>query len=1075
MRPCDVCNSPWRNYSMDVRLPTRRMLCILHTSTLGASPVVVSGQSRMLGSILSSTGRGSRAGKASHLEGERYRRFVSSTVTSNNFTKSIIVRQPEAFSKPGSSRPYAAVGSSSASAFALTSRPTAESGSPCWAATDDYTRNVFRSCPDPKVRPTSWALCTRNSRFSTFPSASSFTLRGEDYTDKALEALAGMIYLYEKYKPPCLETELLILALLDQGDDGLFTRILKQGGVEVGKLRVDLMQRIREEPTVTGSGQTKSLGPVLQTVLSAAADLRISWHDDYISIEHLAAALADNDSRFLVNYLHRTGLTAANIRTAIKAIRGTRRVKTKTPEISYEALKRYGRDLTAAAAANELDPVIGRDSEIRRVIQILSRRTKNNPIILGDPGVGKTAIAEGLSQRIVSGDVPNTLAGRQVFSLDLGALLAGAKMRGEFEERLKAVIKEVQESAGQTIVFIDEIHMVVGAGAAAESGMDAGNILKPMLARGELRCIGATTVEEYRKYIEKDKALQRRFQVVLIEEPNMEDAIAILRGLKERYEMHHGVNIRDSALVAACNLSHRYIQERFLPDKAIDLIDEAASKLKIEVTSKPSRLDEVDRKLMQLEMEKISLTSDTTKSGQGTVEQQRLQHLEKKMADLKEEQSRLNAIWEQERREIARVNDLKQEIDEAKLEQQKAEREYNLNKAAQIRYGKIPELMQKLAKLETELNREETSACRLLRDTVNAEDVAQVVGAWTGIPVSRLVEGEKEKLLALEQHLKSRVLAQDEGVRAVAEAVQRSRAGLCDPKRPIASLMFLGPTGVGKTELCKALAQQLFDTEDALIRFDMSEYMERHSTARLIGAPPGYVGFESGGQLTEAVRRKPYAVVLFDEMEKAHPEVFNVFLQILEDGILTDGHGNTVSFRNCIITFTSNMGSDLLLMHAKNSSSERRLAEGTGHRTSLKEELMQMVKRTLRPELVNRIDEFVLFNPLSESDLLDIFTIELEKLQKRLDDRRIRLDVSTAAKVSIVKNACDPSFGARPLKRALQQALETPLARLLLAGDIPSGSQVHALTPDEAPPRNVRVLRDRKIPEGMQLFVTTAA
>ncbi|KFG39174.1 putative ATP-dependent Clp protease, Hsp 100, ATP-binding subunit ClpB [Toxoplasma gondii GAB2-2007-GAL-DOM2] len=896
------------------------------------------------------------------------------------------------------------------------------------------------------------------SCFSAAANTPGFSLKGDDYTDRALEALAGMISLAQEYSPPTLETELLVLSLLNQGEDGLFTMIMKQAGVDLDKLRSGVVDFVERHPTVSDNS-TRTLGPVLQKVLSSANSLRLQWHDEYISVEHLAAALADEDSRFLVRFLKESKLTANDIRQAIKAIRGTRRVNTKTPEVSYQSLKKYGRDLTEAAMANELDPVIGRDKEVRRVIQILSRRTKNNPIILGDPGVGKTAIAEGLAQRIVSGDVPDTLAGRQLISLDLGALLAGAKLRGEFEERLKSVIREVQESSGQIILFIDEIHMVVGAGSAGESGMDAGNILKPMLARGELRCIGATTLDEYRKYIEKDKALERRFQVVLVDEPRVEDALSILRGLKERYEMHHGVSIRDSALVAACVLSNRYIQDRFLPDKAIDLIDEAASKIKIEVTSKPTRLDEIDRKLMQLEMEKISIVSDM-KGGQDAAEQQRLQTLEKKMADLKEEQSRLNAIWEQERAEIEKIADLKQEIDEAKVEQQKAEREYNLNKAAQIRYGKIPELTQKLATLEAAAKREELSSSRLLRDTVTAEDIAQVVGSWTGIPVSRLVEGEREKLLGLEKALNDRVIGQEEGVRSVAEAIQRSRAGLCDPNRPIASLVFLGPTGVGKTELCKALARQLFDTEEALLRFDMSEYMEKHSTARLIGAPPGYIGFDKGGQLTEAVRRRPYSVLLFDEMEKAHPEVFNIFLQILEDGILTDSHGHTVSFKNCIIIFTSNMGSDLLLQ-----------ASGTKDREEVTQALMEIVRRHLRPELVNRMDEFVVFNPLSEANLFGIFDLEVAKLQARLTDRRLTLSVTHRAKADIVQAAYDPNFGARPLRRAVQHTLETPLSRLILSGSISNGRRVGVASKQEELPVSSEKIEDSKIPENLQFFL----
>jgi len=698
-------------------------------------------------------------------------------------------------------------------------------------------------------------------------------------------------------------------------------------------------------------------------------------------------------------------------------------VTDQNPEGKYEALEKYGRDLTEAARQGKLDPVIGRDDEIRRTIQILSRRTKNNPVLIGEPGVGKTAIAEGLAQRIITGDVPQSLKDRQLISLDMGALIAGAKFRGEFEERLKAVLKEVTESNGKVILFIDEIHTVVGAGAT-QGSMDAGNLLKPMLARGELRCIGATTLDEYRKYLEKDAALERRFQQVYVDQPTVEDTVSILRGLKERYEVHHGVKISDSALVAAATLSTRYISDRFLPDKAIDLVDEAAAKLKMEITSKPEELDEIDRRILQLEMERLSLQKE---SNSASIE--RLERLEKDLANLKEQQSALNAQWQSEKGVIGSIQKIKEQIDKVNIEIQQAELKYDLNRAAELKYSKLTELQKQLEQAESQLSATQTTGKSLLREEVTEGDIAEIISKWTGIPISKLVESEMQKLLHLEDELHKRVIVQDEAVTAVADAIQRSRAGLADPNRPVASFIFLGPTGVGKTELAKALAAYLFDTEEAIVRIDMSEYMEKHAVSRLIGAPPGYVGYDEGGQLTEAVRRRPYSVILFDEIEKAHPDVFNIMLQILDDGRVTDAQGHTVDFKNSVIIMTSNVGSQYIL-------------DVAGDNEQMRSRVMEAMRATFRPEFLNRIDEMIIFHGLSKTELRQIVQLQVQRLEKRLDERKMSLKLSESAIDFLAEIGYDPVYGARPLKRGIQRELETQMAKGILRGDFADGDTI---------------------------------
>jgi ATP-dependent Clp protease ATP-binding subunit ClpB len=843
------------------------------------------------------------------------------------------------------------------------------------------------------------------------------------FTEKAWEAIARTPDIVKQSQQQQIETEHLLKALLEQ--EGLAVSVCNKLNLSVSRLLDRVEQQINRQPKVSGSNQSVYFGRSADALLDKAEEWRKKYQDEFISVEHILLALPQ-DSRFGKALLADFGIDEAKLKSTIDQIRGSQKVTDQNPEGKYDALSKYGRDLTEYAREGKLDPVIGRDDEIRRTIQILSRRTKNNPVLIGEPGVGKTAIAEGLAQRILSGDVPQSLKDRQLVSLDMGALIAGAKYRGEFEERLKAVLKEVTDSQGKIILFIDEIHTVVGAGAT-QGAMDAGNLLKPMLARGELRCIGATTLDEYRKYIEKDAALERRFQQVFVDQPTVEDTISILRGLKERYEVHHGVRISDSSLVAAATLSNRYISDRFLPDKAIDLVDESAAKLKMEITSKPEQLDEVDRRILQMEMEKLSLQKEYD-----TASKERLLRLEKELADLKEEQSRLNAQWQAEKDIISKLQEIKEAIDKLNLEIQQAERNYDLNRAAELKFGKLADLNRLLEMTETNLATTQTSGKTLLREEVTEADIAEIISKWTGIPVSKLVASEMQKLLNLEDELHRRVIGQDEAVSAVADAIQRSRAGLADPNRPIASFIFLGPTGVGKTELAKALATFLFDSEEAMVRIDMSEYMEKHAVSRLIGAPPGYVGYDEGGQLTEAIRRRPYSVVLFDEIEKAHPDVFNVMLQVLDDGRVTDSQGRTVDFKNTIIIMTSNIGSQFILDIAGDDS---RYEE-------MRSRVMEAMRTSFRPEFLNRIDEVIIFHGLKKSEIRSIVKLQTDRLAKRLVDRKMSLKMSDAALDFIADVGYDPVYGARPLKRAIQREVETTIAKAILRGEFSDGDTV---------------------------------
>ncbi|MEG5034839.1 ATP-dependent chaperone ClpB [Microcoleus sp. AT3-D2] len=841
------------------------------------------------------------------------------------------------------------------------------------------------------------------------------------FTEKAWEALARTPEIVKAGQQQQLESEHLMKALLEQ-ESGLASSLFNKAGVSVAKLRDRTDEFISRQPKITGSGGNVYLGRSLDTLLDRAETYRKEYGDEFISIEHLILGYVKDD-RFGKNLLQEFKLDEAKLKDIITQVRGKNKVTDQNPEGKYEALEKYGRDLTEAARQGKLDPVIGRDDEIRRTIQILSRRTKNNPVLIGEPGVGKTAIAEGLAQRIITGDVPQSLKDRQLISLDMGALIAGAKFRGEFEERLKAVLKEVTDSNGKVILFIDEIHTVVGAGAT-QGSMDAGNLLKPMLARGELRCIGATTLDEYRKYLEKDAALERRFQQVYVDQPTVEDTVSILRGLKERYEVHHGVKISDSALVAAATLSTRYISDRFLPDKAIDLVDEAAAKLKMEITSKPEELDEIDRRILQLEMERLSLQKE---SNVASIE--RLERLEKDLANLKEQQSALNAQWQSEKGVIGSIQKIKEQIDKVNIEIQQAELKYDLNRAAELKYSKLTELQKQLQEAEAQLSATQTTGKTLLREEVTEADIAEIISKWTGIPISKLVESEMQKLLHLEDELHKRVIGQDEAVTAVADAIQRSRAGLADPNRPVASFIFLGPTGVGKTELAKALASYLFDTEEAIVRIDMSEYMEKHAVSRLIGAPPGYVGYDEGGQLTEAVRRRPYSVILFDEIEKAHPDVFNIMLQILDDGRVTDAQGHTVDFKNSVIIMTSNVGSQYIL-------------DVAGDNEQMRSRVMEAMRGTFRPEFLNRIDEMIIFHGLSKAELRQIVLLQVKRLEKRLADRKMSLKLSESAIDFLAEIGYDPVYGARPLKRGIQRELETQMAKGILRGDFADGDTI---------------------------------
>lgn len=843
------------------------------------------------------------------------------------------------------------------------------------------------------------------------------------FTEKAFGAIAAAQEIARQAKHQNLESDHIFKALLD--GEGIAPSIFNKLGVGLPRLLTYAEQFTNRQPKVTGASESVYLGRSTDLLLDRAEACRKEFGDDFISVEHLLVAYGGDD-RFGKGLFKEMGITDAQLREAIMQVRGSQKVTDQNPEGKYESLEKYGRDLTDYARRGKLDPVIGRDDEIRRTIQILSRRTKNNPVLIGEPGVGKTAIAEGLAQRIVSGDVPESLKNRTLITLDMGALIAGAKYRGEFEERLKAVLKEVTESEGAIILFIDEIHTVVGAGAA-QGSMDASNLLKPMLARGELRCIGATTLDEYRKYIEKDPALERRFQQVYVGEPTVEDTISILRGLKERYEVHHGVKISDNALVAAATLSTRYISDRFLPDKAIDLVDESAAKLKMEITSKPEELDEVDRKILQLEMERLSLQKEVDPA---SVE--RLSRIEKELGDLKERQSGLNAQWQAEKTSLTEIQSIKEEIDRVNLEIQQTERAGDLARAAELKFGTLPALIANVKTVESQLSQTQKSGNSLLREEVTEADIAEIISKWTGIPVLKLVESEMQRLLNLEDELHHRVIGQNDAVTAVADAIQRSRAGLADPNRPMASFIFLGPTGVGKTELAKALALYLFDSEESMVRIDMSEYMEKHSVSRLIGAPPGYVGYDEGGQLSEAIRRRPYSVILFDEIEKAHPDVFNILLQVLDDGRVTDSQGRTIDFKNTIIIMTSNIGSQFIL----------ELAGDDTQYEEMRSRVMMTLRESFRPEFLNRIDETIIFHGLQRSELRQIVQIQMERLSKRIADRKLTVKLSDAALDFVSEVGYDPTYGARPLKRAIQREIETPLAKAILRGEFTEGDTI---------------------------------
>ncbi len=853
-------------------------------------------------------------------------------------------------------------------------------------------------------------------------------MNAQKFTQKSLEAIQEAQSLATEYQNMQIEQEHLLAALMSQ-EDGLIAQMLKKMETDVSGLRGAVQNQVERLPRVTGPGREQGKIYISQDVdraLVAAEKTAERMKDEYVSVEHIMLALLDQPNSNLKALFRQYGLDKNKFLSALASVRGNTRVTSDTPEDTYDALKKYGSDLVELARKQKLDPVIGRDNEIRNVIRILSRKTKNNPVLIGEPGVGKTAIAEGLALRIVRGDVPENLKDRTIFSLDMGALIAGAKFRGEFEERLKAVLQEIRKSEGKIILFIDELHTIVGAGKT-EGSMDAGNLLKPMLARGELHCIGATTLNEYRQYIEKDAALERRFQPVLVPEPTVEDTISILRGLKERYEVYHGVKIQDQALIAAATLSNRYISDRFLPDKAIDLVDEACAMIRTEMDSMPAELDDLSRKIMQHEIEEAAL-----KKEKDALSQEHLKEIQKELAEMREQFKGMKAKWENEKNSITKVQKLREELEQVNADIEKAEREYDLNRAAELKYGKLPALQKELEAQEA-LASEAEKDTTLLRDKVTEEEIARIVGRWTGIPVAKLMEGEREKLLHMESILHQRVVGQDEAVTSVAEAILRSRAGIQDRNRPIGSFLFLGPTGVGKTELAKALAQALFDDEKNIVRIDMSEYMEKYSVSRLIGAPPGYVGYEEGGQLTEAVRRKPYSVVLFDEIEKAHPDVFNILLQVLDDGRITDSQGRTVDFKNTIIILTSNLGSPYIL-------------EGIGSDGQITEEARKQVegllKQQFRPEFLNRLDEIVFYKPLTKEETFKIVDLLLVGLQKRLADKQLTLSLTEDAKQLVVEQGYDPVYGARPLKRFLQHKVETLIARTIIEQDLLPGTHI---------------------------------
>ncbi len=846
----------------------------------------------------------------------------------------------------------------------------------------------------------------------------------DKFTIKAQEALGESQQIAASYNHQEIKGEHLLLALINQ-KDGVVPSILQKLEVNTGELKAKLERKLARIPQIYGGGGQQYIGSELNQVLNAAQEEAQRVKDEYVSTEHLFIALVEAKGTAVSDLLQEAGISKDKIYQVLVDIRGNQRVTDQNPEEKYQALERYSRDLTELARRGKLDPVIGRDEEIRKVMQILSRRTKNNPLLIGEPGVGKTAIVEGLAQRIVRGDVPEGLKSKRIIVLDISAMVAGAKYRGEFEDRLKAVLKEIQDSAGEIIVFIDEIHTLVGAGAA-EGAIDASNMLKPALARGELHCIGATTLKEYKKYIEKDAALERRFQPVLVKEPSVEDTISILRGLKERYEVHHGVKIKDSALIAAATLSARYITDRFLPDKAIDLVDEAAASLRIEIDSMPAEIDELERKIVQLEIEKQALKKEKDKASQ-----ERLRKLEEELNSLKEKRDSMRLHWKNEKDSIQKIHEIKSKIEQAKIEAEKAEREGNLDRVAELKYGVIPQLQKELERENEKLASLQKEG-KMLKEEVDEEDIAEIVSKWTGIPVGRLMEGEANKLIRMEEELKKRVVGQDEAIRLVSNAIRRSRVGIADPNKPVGSFIFMGPTGVGKTELARSLASFLFNEENALVRLDMSEYMERHSVARLIGAPPGYVGYEEGGQLTEIVRRRPYSVILFDEIEKAHPDVFNILLQILDDGRLTDGQGRVVNFKNSILIMTSNIGSQWIYEMKEEN------------REVILQKVMDSLRQHFKPEFLNRIDEVVVFNNLDKEKIIKIVDIQLDILKKRLQDKKIDLEVTRRVKEFLVEKGYDPHYGARPLKRAIQRYLQDPLALKILEGEFKEGDKIEA-------------------------------
>lgn len=852
-------------------------------------------------------------------------------------------------------------------------------------------------------------------------------MNAQKFTQKSLEAIQDANALYNEYGNAEMGQEHLLLALLHQ-DGGLIAQLMTKMGIDPNNLERQTRQAVEKLPRVSGGRDASRMYVTsdLQKTLNEAEHAAEQMKDDFVSVEHLFLALIDTASGSVRDLFRTFGIQKNNFLQALSSVRGNQRVTTDSPEDTYDALKKYGTDLVEQARQKKMDPVIGRDDEIRNVIRILSRKTKNNPVLIGEPGVGKTAIAEGLAQRIVRGDVPGTLKDKTIFSLDMGSLVAGAKYRGEFEERLKAVLNEVKKSEGHIILFIDELHTIVGAGKT-DGAMDAGNLLKPMLARGELHCIGATTLNEYRQYIEKDPALERRFQTVMVGEPTVEDTIAILRGLKERYEVYHGVKIQDSALIAAATLSNRYITDRFLPDKAIDLVDEACAMIRTEIDSMPTELDVIQRKIIQHEIEEAALKKEDDK-----LSKEHLAEIQKELAEMREQFNSMKARWDNEKNAIGKVQKLRADIEQLNADIERAEERYDLNKAAELKYGRLPELKKQLEEEEAKAEQAEGKHT-LLRDKVTDEEIARIIERWTGIPVARLMEGEREKLLHLEDTLHERVIGQDEAVKRVSEAILRSRAGIQDPNRPIGSFLFLGPTGVGKTELAKTLAATLFDDEKNLVRIDMSEYMEKYSVSRLIGAPPGYVGYEEGGQLTEAVRRKPYSVVLFDEVEKAHPDVFNVLLQVLDDGRITDSQGRTVDFKNTIIILTSNLGSSVLL-------------DGIGAdgeiREDAKQQVHELLRRSFRPEFLNRLDEIVFYKPLTKENITGIIDLLIQALSKRLEDKQLSVQLTDAAKQYVIDNGYDPVYGARPLKRFLQRNVETLLGRTIIAGDLSEGTKL---------------------------------